>query len=313
MIPSHHLTPVLITGPTASGKSHIALTIAERFDGTVINADALQVYNGWRALTARPSDADEARRAHLLYGHVDWCTDDYSVGRWLADLRAVLDDCRQNSVRPVIVGGTGLYFTALIRGLADVPPIDPQVKADIEHFMTTVTIAESFRHLEHCDPDTAQHIDPRNPARISRALAVWKSTGKGLAAWRRAVPAPAPLIPRSSAIVCAIAPERGRQRQKIRARLDQMIDEGALAEARSALEHNPSRNAMKAIGAKRLIDYLQNGGALPEILDKIAIETGQYAKRQATWTRNQLKDWPIFDRAENAADYLQRQLGKSTA
>jgi tRNA dimethylallyltransferase len=175
--------PVLIAGPTASGKSALALEIAEASGGVIVNADALQVYDGWRVLTARPGPEEEARAPHSLYGHVPFEAE-YSVGDWLRALAPLL----QADQRPIIVGGTGLYFRALTEGLAEIPPIPPEIRAEAE----ALPAEDLLSWLRAHDPDTVARIDTQNPARLRRAWEVLCGTGRPLSAWQAETGAAAP-------------------------------------------------------------------------------------------------------------------------
>lgn len=269
--------PVLIAGPTASGKSALALSIAKMSGGVIINADALQVFDGWRVLTARPDDAELAQAPHELYGHVP-LSHDYSVGHWLRDVAKLLDRSR-----PIIVGGTGLYLSALTEGLADIPPTPPETRAQADNMTLKGMLAE-------LDPQTSAKIDTLNRARVQRAWEVQSSTGKPLSVWQSETPPP--LLPLSSVtpIVLDAPPEWLTPR--INLRFDQMLEGGALEEARR-IEPNwdPGHLSSKAIGAAELIGYLRGECSLEEARDAAVIGTRQYAKRQRTWFRSRMRDW----------------------
>ncbi len=278
--------PILIAGPTASGKSALALALAQRLDGIVINADALQVYANWRVLTARPSASEEARAPHRLYGHVA-ADDAYSVGRWLRDLAPLLQGPRL----PIIVGGTGLYFSALTEGLADIPPVPPEIRrralARIEGEGAQGLLAE----LDAEDPATASRIDRNNPMRIQRAWEVLRATGRGLASWQAQTPPP--LLPLERAEPLVLMPERDWLAARIERRFDAMLAGGALAEARANLpfwrEDLPSA---KAIGAAELIAHLRGELTLETARESAIVASRQYAKRQRSWLRARMGSWP---------------------
>ncbi|MEL6338133.1 MAG: tRNA (adenosine(37)-N6)-dimethylallyltransferase MiaA, partial [Pseudomonadota bacterium] len=175
--------PVLLAGPTGSGKSGLALALAERLGGVVVNADSQQVYGDWRVLTARPSVAEEAQAPHRLYGFLALDAP-YSVGQWLRDLAAVLAEVRATGQRPIVIGGTGLYFTALTEGLAEIPPVPPEIRAKAEARLATDGLPALAAALATRDPATAQTLDLANPARVLRAWEVLEATGRGLAAWQ---------------------------------------------------------------------------------------------------------------------------------
>ncbi len=276
--------PVLIAGPTAAGKSALALNIAQRQGGVIINADALQVYDGWRILTARPDDADLAAAPHELYGHVGFAAE-YSVGHWLRDMAPLL-----NGARPIIVGGTGLYFQALTQGLAEIPetPADVRDMADARRLG-----GETPAMLAELDPETAARIDGLNPMRVQRAWEVQQSTGQGLAAWQDATPPP--LLPVENAYPIVIDADRDWLAERIARRFHMMIDAGALDEARAMLPTwNPDHLSSRAIGAPELIAHLRGEMDLATATEAAIIASRQYAKRQRTWFRSKMKQWHGF-------------------
>ena len=274
--------PVLLAGPTASGKSALAMRIAERTGGAIVNADALQVYACWRVLTARPSEADEAALPHRLYGHVH-CDHSYSVGQWLRDLAPLLQAA---GPPPVIVGGTGLYFTALTGGLAPIPAIPQKVRAQAMAADPARLLAE----LDRDDPATARSIDRRNPARIRRAWEVLRATGTGLAAWKARTPPP--LLPAENATRLLLNPPKEVLNARIATRFRQMIDQGALDECRRALpDWDPARPSAQAIGAAQLIAHLRGEMPLDAAIAAAITATRRYAKRQRSWFRSRMADW----------------------
>lgn len=274
--------PVLIAGPTASGKSELALRIAEAQGGIVINADALQVFDGWRILTARPDDADLARAAHALYGHVPYDAD-YSVGAWLRDLTPLLN----GPDRPIIVGGTGLYFTALTTGLAQIPATPPEVRALADARIRD----EGFEALlAELDPESAARLDRNNPVRVQRAWEVLTSTGKGIAAWQDDTPPP--MLPLTQAQPLCIMPDKEWLNTRIRKRFHLMMEAGALAEAQAMLPlWNPNLQSSKAIGAPELIAKLQGKLSESTAIEAAIIASRQYAKRQRSWLRGKMAAW----------------------
>jgi tRNA dimethylallyltransferase len=273
--------PVLIAGPTASGKSALALEIADASGGVIVNADALQVYEGWRILTARPSAAEEARAPHLLYGHVPFEAE-YSVGDWL---RAV-DPLLKTGPRPIIVGGTGLYFRALTEGLADIPAIPDDIRAAADRLPPEDMLA----WLGENDPQTVARIDTLNPARVRRAWEVLRGTGRSLASWQAETGAP--LLSLSHAHAIVLDADRDWLAARIQARFDKMLDEGALEEARANLHRwDQAGGARKAIGAPELIAHLQGQMPLVQAREAAIIASRQYAKRQRTWFRARMQAW----------------------
>ena len=272
--------PVLIAGPTASGKSALAMELAARDGRTVANADALQVYANWRILTARPSPADEAALPHALYGHVPRDTP-YSVGHWLRDAAPLLS-------RPVvIVGGTGLNFNVLTRGLAEVPDTPPAIRAEADARMAAEGPAALLADL---DPATAARIDRMNPVRIQRAWEVLRVTGRGLASWQDDTPAP--LLPLAQAEALVLLPEVAWLNSRIDRRFRQMLTEGALDEARANLPGWDAKlPSSRAIGGPELIAHLRGEIGLDEATEAAILASRQYAKRQRTWFRSNMKAW----------------------
>ena len=277
--------PVLIAGPTASGKSALALEIAESQGGVIVNADAIQVYENWRILTARPSAEDESRAPHALYGHVPRDAD-YSVGHWLREVTPYLS----GNMRPIITGGTGLYFTALTQGLAAIPATPPEIRAEADARVA----AEGFETLlAELDPETAARIDRQNPMRVQRAWEVLRATGRPLAAWQDDTPPP--LLPESACTAILFDVDRDWLNQRIARRFQQMLDLGALDEARENLDDwDPDRLSSKAIGAPELIAHLRGEITLDEAASRATIATRQFAKRQRTWFRSKMKTWAKY-------------------
>ncbi|MBF9033805.1 tRNA (adenosine(37)-N6)-dimethylallyltransferase MiaA [Rhodobacterales bacterium HKCCE2091] len=272
--------PVLIAGPTASGKSALALAIAEAQGGTVVNADALQVYDGWRVLTARPDAAETARAPHALYGHVDWETD-YSVGDWLRDLAPILP-----ASRPIVVGGTGLYFRALTEGLAEIPPVPPAVRAEAD----AMSHAALLDALDAGDPALAARIDRMNRARVQRGWEVLAATGRPLSDWQ--ADTPPPLLPLSATTPLLLDADPAWLNARIAARFDAMLAAGALDEARANLPRwSRAGGAAKAIGAPELIAHLRGETTLDAAREAAITASRQYAKRQRTWFRARMSGW----------------------
>lgn len=276
--------PVLIAGPTASGKSALALEIAERQGGVIINADALQVFDNWRILTARPSCVDESRAPHVLYGHVPG-TEVYSVGHWLRDVAPYLT----GPDRPIIVGGTGLYFAALTEGLVEIPETPAELRAEADQRRSDEGgHAGLLADLDAEDPETAQKIDRLNPMRVQRAWEVLRATGRGLAAWQ--ADTPPPLLPLAKTFPVVLDAHKEWLNDRIARRFEIMIKKGALEEAEANLATwDPAAPASKAIGAPELIAYLQGKLTLEEAKEAATIATRQYAKRQRTWFRARMK------------------------
>ncbi|SFP25690.1 tRNA (adenosine(37)-N6)-dimethylallyltransferase MiaA [Tranquillimonas alkanivorans] len=273
--------PVLIAGPTASGKSALAAEIAARHGGRIVNADALQVFADWRVLTARPSEADEAALPHALYGHVPGDAA-YSVGHWLRDLAPLL-----SGPRPIIVGGTGLYFAALTEGLAVIPPTPPELRREAD-----ARLAEEGPQtlLDELDPETAARIDRANPVRVQRAWEVLRATGRGLARWQDETGPP--LLPLRDALPVVLDTDRDWLNDRIARRFDVMLEGGALEEVRAHLpDWDPAAPSSKAIGAPELVACLHGHLTLEEARERAVVATRQYAKRQRTWFRKRMRNW----------------------
>ncbi len=271
-------TPVLIAGPTASGKSALAIEIAQRQGGVIVNADALQVFDGWRILTARPDDADLAKADHALYGHVPFDAP-YSVGHWLRDVTPFLSGAQ----RPIIVGGTGLNFNALTRGLAEIPATPTPVR-EMANDMPLSALVDGL------DAATLARIDTRNRMRVQRAWEVLQATGRTLADWQDATPPP--LLAPDDAVCLTLDAPKDWLNARIARRFDLMLAQGALDEARTMLpDWDPDLLSSKAIGAPELIAHLQGNLSLDAARDAAIIASRQYAKRQRTWFRARHKDW----------------------
>lgn len=287
------LRPLLIAGPTASGKSALALAVAERDGGVVINADALQVYACWRVLTARPSEADIARAPHRLYGHVAGDAA-YSVGHWLRDAVVAIADARARGLRPIVVGGTGLYFEALTRGLAVVPPTPPEIRAAAMARHAEGGVAALVADLARDDPETLAGLDRQNPMRLLRAWEVFAATGRGLADWRR-TPAPAAL-PLDACEHYVVDVEKSILENNMRRRVHLMVEHGAIEECRRfrAAGLDLAGPSGRAIGAAELLAHLDGRLSLDAALAAMALATRRYAKRQRAWLRNRMKAWPLM-------------------
>jgi tRNA dimethylallyltransferase len=278
----------LIAGPTASGKSALALTLAERHNGTIINADSAQVYRDLRVLSARPSREEEARAPHRLFGHID-ATDDHNAARWASEARAEIAAAHETGRLPILVGGTGLYLRTLLDGIAPVPDIDPAIRAEIR----ALTVGEAHAALRIADPVAAARLNPADTTRVARALEVVRSTGRILADWQATriggIGGDIALLP------TILLPPRDWLHQRCDRRLAMMFDEGAIDEVRALTARGdvpPDAPVMRAIGVREIAAML--GGDLDReaALEAARIATRQYAKRQYTWFRNQPPaDW----------------------
>jgi len=281
---------VLIAGPTASGKSALALAVAENLGGVIVNADSMQVYRDLRIITARPTADDEIRAPHELYGFVD-AAENYSVGRWCRDVEETLLEIGKQGRVPILVGGTGLYFKALTSGLAAVPPIPADIRADVRGRLQQEGAPALHAELMRLDPATAQRVTANDRSRISRALEVVLATGRALSDWHReGLP---PLIDPARAVKVFITCERKELVRRIEVRFDAMIKSTALDEVRRLAERrlDPALPAMKAHGVPWLIRHLNGEISREEAIAGAVMDTRRYAKRQLTWFRNQMNDW----------------------
>jgi len=281
---------ILIAGPTASGKSALALALAERLSGVVINADSMQVYRELRLLTARPTVEYEARAPHALYGFVSGA-EAYSAGRYAADAARAIEEARSAGRRPIIVGGTGLYFTALLEGLSPVPQVPPEVRAYWRAQAAVRPAPELHALLARRDPEMAARLMPTDRQRVVRALEVLESTGRSLAAWQR-VPG-TPVLDESRTIRLLVMQDRAAQGAAIEARFDAMMVAGALDEVRAllALRLSDELPVMRALGVAPLAAHLRGAMPLEDAATAAKAETRQYAKRQATWMRRNMIAW----------------------
>jgi tRNA dimethylallyltransferase len=287
---------ILLAGPTASGKSAIALALAERAGGVVINADSMQVYRDLCIITARPTPEEEARVSHRLYGHVD-AAETYSVGRWLADARAALAEAAVGDGLPILTGGTGLYFKLLTGGLAAVPPMPEEIRASVRARLADRGAPALHAELARRDPVTAARLQPGDRTRVVRALEVLEATGQSLAEWQQGnMP---PILDPAACVKVFLAPDRAELSRRIEARFDTMLAAGALDEVRAlaARRLDPLLPAMKAHGVPWLIRHLHGETSLDEAAERAKADTRRYAKRQFTWFRNQLPDWEWVEAA----------------
>jgi tRNA dimethylallyltransferase len=281
---------VLIAGPTASGKSVLAIELARAAGGVVINADSMQVYRDLRILTARPTADQEALAPHRLYGHVDAAVN-CSVGIWLDDARRALAEAERDRKLPIFVGGTGLYFKALLRGLSAIPPVPQDIRDAIRARLERDGIEALHRELSVRDPIAGARLKPRDRARIPRALEVLEATGKPIGEWH-AHGLPALLQPEEVHAVF-LAPERAELQARIDQRFATMLANGALDEVKTVASRklDPMLPAMKALGVPPLLRHLRGEISLDEARTLGSAETRQYAKRQFTWFRHQLPEF----------------------
>ncbi|AOX20778.1 tRNA (adenosine(37)-N6)-dimethylallyltransferase MiaA [Kozakia baliensis] len=274
-------TAIIVAGPTCSGKSALALRIAERFGGHVINADSMQVYRDLHILTARPSAADEARVPHRLYGVLDAATPG-SVAWWREQALEAMQEAWSAQRLPILCGGTGMYLRALIEGLVEVPEPSAEARAEARGLLEHDGSIALHERLMEADPETASGLRPSDGQRLSRAWEVWRSTGRGLA-WWRAQPGLPPAPCRFIAI--RLDPPRDQLREAIGIRFTQMLSQGALEEVDALLarELPDSLPAMRAHGVPELVRYRHGELDLAEATRQVVLATGRYTRRQATW------------------------------
>jgi tRNA dimethylallyltransferase len=283
---------VLIAGPTASGKSAAALELAEETGGVVINADSMQVYREAPVLTAQPSAADRARAPHLLYGHVS-VRQSYSVGRWRDDAANALAEAGAMGRMPIFVGGTGLYFTVLTDGLADIPPTPEEVRDQARALLDDIGVEALHARLMDRDPLTASRLRPSDPQRVLRAYEVFESTGRSLADWQNR---PAEPVLKGARLACFVLdPPRDARRDRIAQRFEKMLDAGGLEEARSLDGLDPALPASKLLGLRPLQALARGTLTRAEALDGAITATRQFAKRQMTWFRHRMPHYIWFD------------------
>jgi tRNA dimethylallyltransferase len=296
------IKPVLIAGPTASGKSVLALELAQTQDAVIINTDSMQVYRDLRVITARPTLEEEARAPHRLYGHIDAAVN-FSAGAWVADAATVLAEARAQHRLPIFIGGSGLYFRALTRGLSAVPPIAPEIREAVRARLERDGVEALHAELSQRDPASAERLKPRDRARIARALEVVEATGRSLTDWHRdGLP---PLLPPGTFRALFLEPDRDALYARIDARFDAMLEAGALEEVAqlAARQLDPLLPAMKAHGVPALLAHLRGEITREEAAEIGRADTRHYAKRQFTWFRHQLPEFKWVTAAE-AGEWL---------
>jgi tRNA dimethylallyltransferase len=286
-----NIKAILITGPTASGKSALAVDLAKQHNGVVINADSMQVYDTLRVLTARPSPDDMEGVEHLLYGHVA-ASQTYSTGQWLRDVTSVIAQTWGRGQLPVLVGGTGLYFKALTGGLSDMPQVPADIRAHYRMALAQDGAEALHAELARRDPEMAETLNPGDSQRIVRALEIVVATGQSLKQFQ-AKPGQAVIEP-EHAEKFVVLPERPVLHQRINTRFEKMLDAGAVEEVQAllALEPEPDAPALKAIGVSQIAAMLEGRIDRDAVIETASAATRQYAKRQMTWFRNQMgEDW----------------------
>jgi tRNA dimethylallyltransferase len=297
MTPPLQKRAILIAGPTATGKSRLALALAERLGGVVINADSMQVYRELRILTARPTPEEEGRAPHALYGFVSG-TEAYSAGRYAGDVARAIEAAGRSGRVPIIVGGTGLYFKVLLEGLSPVPAIDAAVRERWRAEASARPAPELHAVLAERDPEMAARLMPTDPQRIVRALEVLESTGRSLVDWQ--AESGTPVLKETDTLRLLVLPHRATQAQAIEARLDAMIAAGALEEVRRLMRLGLSTElpVMRALGVAPLAAHLAGEVTLQDAAAAAKAETRQYARRQMTWCRRNMMSWRQIEKKQ---------------
>lgn len=296
---------VLIAGPTASGKSALALNLARDFGGAVINADSMQIYRELRILSARPDDAEQALAPHYLYGFVS-ALEPFSVGKWLDAASAALADCREKGLVPLVVGGTGLYFAALTEGLSPIPEIHASIRVEARQRLVEIGNERFHAELAARDPVMAERLPVGDSQRLVRAWEVIEATGQSLAEWQQLK---SPPVLTGSFASFVLKPDRTWLQARIATRFAAMIKDGALDEVR-ALKAKGLREdlpAARALGVPQLIAHLDGRLSLEQAMEAAVSETRRYAKRQMTWFRHQMPDWTVIDKSDP------REIARSVA
>ncbi|ESZ01619.1 tRNA (adenosine(37)-N6)-dimethylallyltransferase MiaA [Mesorhizobium sp. LNHC209A00] len=302
---------ILIAGPTASGKSALALELAEHTGGVIVNTDSMQGYAVLDVLTARPQAPELARAPHFLYGHVHPGTA-YSTGAWLRDVMKLIDDGTL-SRRPIFVGGTGLYFRALAEGISEMPDIPQRIRDRWRYELKEQGAVKLHALLLREDSNVAMQLKPTDSQRIVRALEVLDASGRSILDWQ--AERGLPLIDRPSAHFLVVEPDRAALVDRIERRFDQMLDKGALEEVKqlAALRLDPDLPAMKAIGVRELQAAISGQSSFPEAIERAKIATRQYAKRQATWFRHQLgPEWQRLRPGDDLETTIQTLVANAT-
>jgi len=286
---------VLIAGPTASGKSALALQLARDYGGAVINTDAMQVYRELRILSARPDDSEEALAPHYLYGFAS-AYEPFSVGRWLEAAKAALDDVRAKGLVPMFVGGTGLYFAALLNGLAPIPEIHASIRVEARQKLAELGNERFHAELAARDPAMGARLNPGDSQRLVRAWEVIEATGQSLAEWQALKGEPALT---GDLLRYVLKPNRDWLIERIARRFRAMIEQGALEEVRALRDGGLDSQlpAARALGVPPLMLHLEGRLALDEAAERAIAETRRYAKRQVTWFRHQMPDWAVIERS----------------
>lgn len=283
--------PILIHGPTASGKTALSVALAKQLDGEVINTDSMQVYSDLHVLTARPTEDEMAGIPHHLFGHVD-AAERYSTGKWLEDTAVVLRDIETRGKTPIFVGGTGLYFLALVQGLSEIPPVPEDIRADVRALMQAEGAQALHDRLLEVDPQSAARLNVGDRQRVTRAYEVWLATGRPFSSYQGE--RQRPLLDENGWLGVALTPRRNRLYARIDRRFESMLIEGAMDEAHALVARNldPQLPAMKAHGMPWLAAFIRGEITAQQAAENAKRDTRRYAKRQFTWIARQFPFWP---------------------
>lgn len=298
------MKPVIcIAGPTASGKSAYAVKVARALDGEIVNADALQVYADLQILSARPTSDEMGDLPHHLFGHVSGSVR-YSTGAWLRDVEPLILDILAREKTPVLVGGTGLYFRALLQGMADIPAVPEHIYAETSARLARDGIASLRKEAELLDPIATARILGNDPQRLQRIVSVARGTGQALSIWQAETH---PVVPSRFARFCVLTPPRENLYARINARYEDMLRAGGLEEAKAvfAKGYDESLPVMKAIGLRQLQRYFSELGSLDEAVEDAKRESRRFAKRQMTWFRNQPPQGTMLQNQEDQTRFLE--------
>ena len=285
---------ILIAGPTASGKSALALRLAQKHTGAVINADAMQIYRELPVLSARPTTAEEALVPHYLYGFVS-AKEPFSVAKWLEAAEAVLADVRAKGLMPIITGGTGLYFAALLNGLSPIPEIHASIRVDARQMLTELGNERFHTALRVRDPVMAERLNAGDSQRLVRAWEVIEATGQSLSEWQKLKGVP---VLTGAMARFVLKPNRDWLKARIARRFEMMIKQGALDEVRALGALSADLPSARALGVPQLMAHAQGAQTLASAVEQAVTETQRYAKRQITWFRHQMPDWTFVERSE---------------
>lgn len=298
---------VCIAGPTASGKSALAVRVAKSVGGEVINADSMQVYGDISVLSARPEEDEMSGVPHHLFGHVKGNAP-YSTGHWVREVQPVILDCLARGVVPILTGGTGLYFKSLFDGIADIPQVSPEMEQRVIDEIERAGVDAIRAKCEEIDPSANSKVLGQDPQRLGRIYGVWLQTGVPLSQWQTNTQ---PIIPKANARLAVVLPDREQLYAKINSRFDQMVDLGGVEEAKhvAALGYSPKLPMMKAIGLSHLLRHLSGELSYEVAIDLAKRDSRRLAKRQMTWFRNQTSDWPKLTTQHAQHQFVQSLIG----